>query len=198
MGQRSLSLSHTHTHTHTHTHHTPSSPRHLLQGSHPLHASAIRQSPLPTGTEASRSQSRSGKYSLGWVGRASSVDIGTRYGLEGPGIESRWKRDLRHLSRPALRPTQCSVQWIPDLFRGGKAAERGGNHPPHLAPRLKKSRPWLLLPLWAFMACPRVNFIPLSESNPFALPVVTLYEKRMTNNSLTLYIKSCKVTADSS
>jgi hypothetical protein len=32
----------------------------------------------------------------------SSVSIVTRYGLEGPGIESRWGRDFPHLSRPAL------------------------------------------------------------------------------------------------
>jgi transposase-like protein len=33
------------------------------------------------------------------------VDIATAYGLDGPGIESRWRRDFQHLSIPALRPT---------------------------------------------------------------------------------------------
>ena len=33
-------------------------------------------------------------------GRDSSVGIATRYGLDGPGIESRWGRDFPHPSRP--------------------------------------------------------------------------------------------------
>jgi hypothetical protein len=46
------------------------------------------------------------------------VDIATAYGLDGLGIESRWRRDFPHLSRPALRPIQPSVQWVPRLSRG--------------------------------------------------------------------------------
>ena len=55
------------------------------------------------------------------MGRDSSVGIATRYGLDGPGIESRWGRDFPHPSRPALGPTQPPVQWVPDLSQG-KAA----------------------------------------------------------------------------
>ena len=51
-------------------------------------------------------------------GRASSVGIATRYGLDGPGIESRRRRDFPHPSRPALGPTQPSVQWVLGLSRG--------------------------------------------------------------------------------
>jgi len=42
----------------------------------------------------------------------------TADGLDGSGIESRWGWDFPHLSRPALRPTQPSVQWVSDLSRG--------------------------------------------------------------------------------
>ena len=52
------------------------------------------------------------------VGRDSSVGIATAYGLNGPRIESLWGRDIPHLSRPALRPTQSPVQWVPGLFWG--------------------------------------------------------------------------------
>jgi hypothetical protein len=45
------------------------------------------------------------------------------YGLNCPRIESRWGRDFPHLFRPALRPTQPPVQWLPGLSRGNKAAE---------------------------------------------------------------------------
>jgi hypothetical protein len=43
-------------------------------------------------------------------GPGSSVGIETGYGLDGPGIKSRWGRDFSHTSRPALRPTQPPVQ----------------------------------------------------------------------------------------
>jgi hypothetical protein len=54
--------------------------------------------------------------------RDSSVGIAIRYGLEGPGIESRCWREFPHPSRPALGPTQPPVQWVPRLFPGAKAA----------------------------------------------------------------------------
>ena len=74
------------------------------------------------------------------VRRDGSVDIATRYGLDGPGIESRWVRDFPHLSRPTLRPTQPPVQWVPGFSYGVKRPGRGVDHPPtHLVVRrLKK------------------------------------------------------------
>jgi hypothetical protein len=51
------------------------------------------------------------------MGRDSSVGTATRYGLEGPGNEVRWKRDFPHPSRPALGPTQPPIQWVPGLCR---------------------------------------------------------------------------------
>jgi hypothetical protein len=51
-------------------------------------------------------------------GPGSSVGIATGYGLDDPGIESRWGRDFLHRSRPALEPTQPPVQWVQGLSRG--------------------------------------------------------------------------------
>jgi hypothetical protein len=45
-------------------------------------------------------------------GPDSTVGTATGYGLDIPGIESRWGRDYPHLSRPALGPTQSPVQWV--------------------------------------------------------------------------------------
>jgi hypothetical protein len=51
-------------------------------------------------------------------GPGSVVDIATGYGLDGPGIESRWGQNFPHLSRPALGLTQPPVQWVPGLSQG--------------------------------------------------------------------------------
>jgi hypothetical protein len=75
--------------------------------------------------------------------RVSSVRIETRYGLDGPRIEPRWGRDFLHPSRP-----------------GVKRPVRGVNHPPQSSAEIKKRvELYLLLPVWAFMACSRANFI---------------------------------------
>jgi hypothetical protein len=72
------------------------------------------------------------------VGRDSSVGIATDYGLDGPGIESRWRRDFSHTSRPALGPTQRPVQWAPGLSPGVKRPRRGADHPPPSSAEVKK------------------------------------------------------------
>jgi len=51
-------------------------------------------------------------------GRGSSDGIATGYGLDGPGSDLGGGRDFPHLSRPALRPTQLPVKWVPRLSRG--------------------------------------------------------------------------------
>jgi hypothetical protein len=48
--------------------------------------------------------------------------IATGYGLDDPGIESRWERDFLYACTPVLGPTRPPVQWVPVLFPGDKAA----------------------------------------------------------------------------
>jgi len=66
------------------------------------------------------------EFGVGWD---SSVSIATRYGLDGPGIESWWGRDFPHPSRPALGPTQPPIHWVPGLF-GVKWLGCGIDNPP--------------------------------------------------------------------
>ena len=56
------------------------------------------------------------------VGRDIVVCPATRYGLDGPGIESRCGRGFPHPFGSALGPTQPHIKWVPGLFHGGKAA----------------------------------------------------------------------------
>ena len=98
---------------------------------------------------------------LRYVGRNSSVGIATGYGLDGPGIESRWGRDFRHLSRPALGPTKPPVQWVPGLSWGKERPERDADPS---APSSAVVRAIPVLPLLALRhvqslsACTRVTF----------------------------------------
>jgi hypothetical protein len=80
-----------------------------------------------------------GKHKVLWlkIGRDSSVGIATRYGLDGSGIESRWGQDFPHTSRPALGPTQLTIQWVPDL-PGVKRPGRGADHPPPSSTEVKE------------------------------------------------------------
>ena len=70
-------------------------------------------------------------------GRDSSVDIATRHGLDGPAIESR----LARFSAPVQTgPATLSVSYTmyTESFPGVKRPRRDVDHPPHLAPGLKK------------------------------------------------------------
>ena len=70
-------------------------------------------------------------------GPGSAVGIATDYGLDGPGIESRWGRDFPHLSRPALGPTQPPLQWVPGLSRGKERPGRDVDPSPSSAAVMK-------------------------------------------------------------
>jgi len=72
------------------------------------------------------------------VGRDRAVGIASRYGLDGSGIESRWgtRFSAPVQTGPGTRPASYAMGTR--YFPGTKRPERGVDHPPHLAPRLKK------------------------------------------------------------
>jgi hypothetical protein len=53
-------------------------------------------------------------------------------------------------------PASCAMGT--GTFLGVKRRGRGLDHPPLVAPRLKKEHSYTFIPLWAFMACYRVIF----------------------------------------
>ena len=90
--------------------------------------------------------------------RDSSVGVATRYGLDGPAIESRWGARLSAPIQTGPGAHPASYIMGTGSFPGVKRPGRGVDHPPHPAPMLK-SRAITLLPLWAFVVCFRVNYL---------------------------------------
>ena len=64
-----------------------------------------------------------GKILINTCGPGSVVGIATEYGLDGPGIESRWGRDFLHLSSRPWSPPSLLYNGY-RVFPGGK--ERPG------------------------------------------------------------------------
>ena len=64
------------------------------------------------------------------MGRDSSVGIATRYGLDGPGIESRWgaRFSAPVQTGPGSYPASCTMGT--GSFSGVKRPGRGADHPP--------------------------------------------------------------------
>ena len=62
-------------------------------------------------------------------GPGSSVGIATDYGLDGPGSNPGGDEIFRQ-SRPALRPTQPPLKWVPGLSRGKVRPGRAADHSP--------------------------------------------------------------------
>jgi hypothetical protein len=58
------------------------------------------------------------------------VGIATRYGLEGPGMESRWGTNVLHQSSQALGPTQPPVLWVSGYSPVVRRQRGGVNHLP--------------------------------------------------------------------
>jgi hypothetical protein len=63
-------------------------------------------------------------------GPGSSVGVATGYGLDGPGIESRWgARFFAHVQTgPGAHPASCTMGTV--SFPGVKRPGRGADHPP--------------------------------------------------------------------
>jgi hypothetical protein len=96
---------------------------------------------------------------LSW-GRDSSVGIVTRYGLDSPGDRIPVGRggEIFH-TRPdrPWGPPSLLYNGYRVSFPGGKRSGCVVDHPSHLASRLKKECSYTSNPLWAFVACSRVN-----------------------------------------
>jgi len=75
---------------------------------------------------------------IDFLGRDISVGIATHYGLDSPGIESRWGPRFSAPVQigPGANPASYTVGT--GSFPGVKRPGRGVDHPPHLAPSLKK------------------------------------------------------------
>ena len=101
-------------------------------------SSKVKQSPLFLGTP------------WPWSGPGSVVGVATGYGLDGPGIESRWERDFP--PGPGARSSSCGMGTR--SFPGAKSGQ-GVTLTPHplLVPWSRKSRAIPLLPLWAVRPC---------------------------------------------
>jgi hypothetical protein len=103
-------------------------------------------------------------HSVHLSGPDSIVGIAAVYGLDGPGIKSRWGRDFTHLPRPALGPPSL-------LYNGYQTFPGDKEWPGHDADPSPPSSAWSwkgraipLLLLWAIWpaqtlsACTRVYF----------------------------------------
>ena len=111
-------------------------------------------------------------------GPGSIVGIATGYGLDGPGIESRWgaRFSAPVPTGPGAHPASCAMGT--GSFPGVKSG-RSVTLTPHplLVPRSRKGRAIPLLPLWAVQpvqslsACTRVTFT-------FFIPYFMPYKKQ--------------------
>jgi len=55
-----------------------------------------------------------------------------------------------------LGPTQPFIRWVPGYSQGVKQPGLGADHLPPSSTQVKERA--MLLPLWAYVACSRVNF----------------------------------------
>ena len=72
------------------------------------------------------------------MGRDSSVGIATRYGLDGPGIESRWEVRFSAPVQTGAGAYPASCTMGTGSFSKVKRPGRGADHPPHLNAEVMK------------------------------------------------------------
>jgi len=89
------------------------------------------------------------------MGRNSSVDMATRYGLDGPGIESRWGREFPHPFTPAHT---TSYTMGTGSFQGVKQPGRGVDHTPPSSAEVRERVELYLYSTSGLVSCYRVNF----------------------------------------
>jgi hypothetical protein len=92
------------------------------------------------------------------TGRDSSVGIATSYGWTVRGSNPSGGKIFRTRPDRPWGPTCLLHNGYRDSLPGVKRPARGVDHPPHLAPRLKREQSYTSTPHWAFVACSRVNF----------------------------------------
>jgi hypothetical protein len=80
------------------------------------------------------------------VDRDSSVGIATRYGLDGPGIKSRWGARFSALVQTGSGVNPAFHTVGTSSFPGVKQTGHGIDHPRHLALRLKKEQSYTSTP----------------------------------------------------
>jgi hypothetical protein len=83
--------------------------------------------------------------------------IATCYGLDSPGIESRWGRNFPHLSRPTWGPPSFLYNGY-RVFPGGQATGAWGWPPTPSSAKVKERVVLYLTHHWSLVACSRVNF----------------------------------------
>jgi hypothetical protein len=81
------------------------------------------------------------------VGRDGAVCTASRYGLDGLGFKSRWRRDFPPLATPALEPTHPPKQYTLGHSRGQCGRGVALTTYPHIAPRLKEEYSYTSTPL---------------------------------------------------
>ena len=101
--------------------------------------------------------------------RGSAVRIATCYGLDGPGIESRWGEDVfssRHPSREVMGPTQPPVcNGYRGSSRGVKWPGGGVHHPPPASTNAQTGYSYTSTPFCDFMVCTRETLYVLQSKH---------------------------------